>query len=151
MCTTIIDKFIWQLYRKRSTICNFLTTQTECIIPTSTRLCWKIVALEMPGYEVKFVHPLLKRHECPMCFSAMRKPVQTECGHLFCRDCLDPLLKRKRPICPLDQEEIKADSIFPDNACRREILNLEVYCPFVSGGCDWKGQLKILEVCSAII
>ena len=100
----------------------------------------------MPGYEVKFVNPLLKRHECPVCLYAMRNPVQTECGHLFCRECLDPVLKRKRPICPLDKEDINADSIFPDNACRREILNLEVYCPFVSGGCEWIGQLKKLEV-----
>ena len=100
----------------------------------------------MPGYEVKFVNPLLKRHECPVCLYAMKNPVQTECGHLFCRECLDPMLKRKRPICPLDQEEINPDSIFPDNACRREILNLEVYCSFMTSGCEWIGPLKNLEV-----
>ena len=102
----------------------------------------------MPGYEVKFVNPLLKRHECPVCLYAMRNPVQTECGHLFCRECLDPVLKRKRPICPLDKEEINPDSIFPDNACRREILNLEVYCTFMTSGCEWVGPLKNLEVCN---
>jgi hypothetical protein len=56
------------------------------------------------------------------------------------------MLKRKRPICPLDQEEINPDSIFPDNACRREILNLEVYCSFMTSGCEWIGALKNLEV-----
>ena len=101
----------------------------------------------MPGYEVKFVNVLLKRHECPICLFAMRTPVQTECGHLFCKECLEPVLKRKRPICPIDKEEIHQDSIFPDNACRREILNLDVYCKFAGSGCEWVGPLKNLEVC----
>lgn len=100
----------------------------------------------MPGYEAKFVHPILKRHECPICLFAMRNPVQTECGHLFCRECLDPVLKSHHPVCPLDKEEISQEGIFPDNACRREILNLEVGCNFVAGGCTWVGRLKDVEV-----
>jgi len=57
--------------------------------------------------EVVFVYPLLKRHVCPICLHAMRSsPVQTECGHLFCKECLDPVLRRRRPICPLDKEAI---------------------------------------------
>ena len=63
------------------------------------------------GYEAKFVHPLLKRHECPICLFAMRNPVQTECGHLFCKGCLDPVLKQRRPICPLDKEDISLDGV----------------------------------------
>ena len=47
------------------------------------------------GYEAEFVHSLLKRHECPICLFAMRNPVQTECGHLFCRACLEPVLQRR--------------------------------------------------------
>ena len=34
--------------------------------------------------------------------------------------------------------------IFPDNACRREILNLDVLCG--SSGCQWAGKLSDLEV-----
>ncbi len=101
----------------------------------------------MPGYEAKFVHPLLKRHECPICLFAMKVPVQTECGHLFCKECLEPVLKRRCPICPLDQEDITAENVFPDNACRQEINQLEVYCNFKSGGCRWGvGHLRELQV-----
>ena len=67
------------------------------------------------GYECKFVYPLLKRHECPICLLAMRNPMQTECGHLFCRDCLEPILQRKSPICPLDNEEISVEGV---SVCR---------------------------------
>ena len=70
----------------------------------------------------------------------------TDCGHDFCRDCLDPILKSKTPICPLDKEELSVDESFLDRARRREILNLEIYCQFVNGGCNWIGQLKNLEV-----
>ena len=34
--------------------------------------------------------------------------------------------------------------IFPDNACRREILNLDVECDLK--GCKWIGKLKDLDV-----
>ena len=33
--------------------------------------------------------------------------------------------------------------IFPDNACRREIINLDVHCTF---HCQWTGKLKELDV-----
>lgn len=36
--------------------------------------------------------------------------------------------------------------VFPDNACRREILSLEAYCTFMTSGCTWTGPLKELEV-----
>ena len=98
----------------------------------------------MPGYEVKCVNLLLKRHKC---LRAMKNPVQTDCGHLFCRECLEPV---KRPICPIEKEEIDAGSTFPDNACRREILGLDVYCTFMASGCEWVGPLNSLEVCAAI-
>ena len=36
--------------------------------------------------------------------------------------------------------------IFPDNACRREILHLEVYCEYMVNGCSWIGALRDLDV-----
>lgn len=106
----------------------------------------KVSVIVIDRTQVKFVNLLLKRHKCPVCLYAMRNPVQTECGHLFCQECLDPILKWNRPRCPMDKEEINPDSIFPDNACQREIQSLEVYCSFMTSGCEWIGALKNLEV-----
>ena len=100
----------------------------------------------MPGYDAKFKHSLLRRHECPICLYAMKVPVQTECGHLFCKECLEPVLKQRRPICPLDQEDISSDNVFPDN-----INLLEVYCNFKAGNCLWIGHLRDLEVCNSLL
>ena len=38
--------------------------------------------------------------------------------------------------------------IFPDYACRHEILNLDVYCMHSGSGsgCSWIGKLKDIEV-----
>ncbi|KAL5491310.1 hypothetical protein EMCRGX_G016573 [Ephydatia muelleri] len=97
------------------------------------------------GYDKMFLYPLLKRHECPICLLAMRDPVQTECGHLFCRGCLEPVLSKDTPLCPLDNASLNKDDVFPDNACRREILTLEVKCDFAASGCSWIGQLNDLQ------
>ncbi|MCG8622787.1 MAG: hypothetical protein MJE68_12425 [Proteobacteria bacterium] len=46
----------------------------------------------------------------------------------------------------MEDEEIDVNIVFPDNARRREILELEVYCISVDDGCHWIGKLKDLEV-----
>ena len=58
------------------------------------------------GYKARFVTSLLKRHECPICLCAMRDPVQTECGHLFCKGCLEPVLEGPNPVCPIEKNKI---------------------------------------------
>ncbi|XP_066451706.1 TNF receptor-associated factor 5 isoform X2 [Eleutherodactylus coqui] len=40
-----------------------------------------------------------------------------------------PLLELNEiPQCPIDKENIKSQEIFKDNCCKREVLNLMVYC-----------------------
>ena len=73
------------------------------------------------GYDKMFLYPLLKRHECPICLLAMRDPVQTECGHLFCRGCLEPVLSKDTPLCPLDNASLNKDDVSA-SLCLIEIL-----------------------------
>ena len=65
----------------------------------------------MPGYDAKFVGELQKRHECTVCKKAMKLPRQTECGHLFCKDCLEPLFTSINPHCPIDKERISREEV----------------------------------------
>ena len=65
----------------------------------------------MSGYSCTFLHPLLKRHKCLLCQLAMRDPMQTECGHLFCKDCLEQVLGSDTPLCPMDKEPISRDGV----------------------------------------
>ena len=80
----------------------------------------------LTGYEARFVEPLLKRHECPICLHAMRDPMQTECGHLFCRGCLDPVLDTPNPVCPIDKTNISRDEV--GQLCYMYMYMLGVVC-----------------------
>ncbi|XP_062498842.1 TNF receptor-associated factor 3-like [Corticium candelabrum] len=97
------------------------------------------------GFAADFEPPLDKKHECPVCYFALRDPIQTSCGHRFCTDCINQILLLPRPKCPMDNELLKSDEIFPDNFCKREILSLNVRCHNKEKGCDWRGALKELE------
>ncbi|KAL5491323.1 hypothetical protein EMCRGX_G016587 [Ephydatia muelleri] len=108
---------------------------------------------QVSGYAVKFVTQLLKRHECPICYSAMKNPVQTECGHLFCRGCLEPILDGPNPLCPLDKTAISraevrtvsTSCIFlrPTSILGLGIVHLaEIPCPFKQYGCTFVTERK---------
>ena len=45
------------------------------------------------GYDATFVKPLDKEFECPVCLLAMRDPVQTPCGHEFCKSCFSQVAR----------------------------------------------------------
>ena len=40
------------------------------------------------GYDEYFDPPLESKYECPICLLGLREPVQTSCGHRFCRRCI---------------------------------------------------------------
>ena len=40
------------------------------------------------GYDEFFDPPLESKYECPICLLGLREPVQTSCGHRFCRGCI---------------------------------------------------------------
>ena len=44
--------------------------------------------LQLGGHNLVFVDEPLSEQFCPICLFVMKNPVQTVCGHRFCRDCL---------------------------------------------------------------
>ena len=50
------------------------------------------------GYEYQFVDEVSDSQKCPVCLLPMRDAVQTlECGHRFCKDCLQRILRKIMP------------------------------------------------------
>ena len=45
------------------------------------------------GYHENFAEPLKKAYQCPICCGALRKPIQTGCGHRFCLTCFNENFK----------------------------------------------------------
>ena len=42
----------------------------------------------LEGYDENFDLPLEEKHKCKICHLGLREPVQTSCGHRFCRGCI---------------------------------------------------------------
>ncbi|XP_072504013.1 TNF receptor-associated factor 5 isoform X2 [Notamacropus eugenii] len=82
-----------------------------------------------PNMEYQFVEPLEERYKCASCHSVLHNPHQTGCGHRFCDNCILSLRELNAvSICPVDKEIIKPQEVFKDNCCKREVLNLQVFC-----------------------
>ncbi|XP_078367870.1 TNF receptor-associated factor 4-like [Oculina patagonica] len=97
------------------------------------------------GYDFEFVDALPPCQSCSICFLAMRKPVQTKCGHRYCETCLLQVLRRGNH-CPQDRNPIpKNGGFFADVAWERDILSLRVKCKRSERGCDWTEQLRDYE------
>eukprot|EP00117_Sycon_ciliatum_P045399 scpid31318/ scgid5718/ TNF receptor-associated factor 3; CAP-1; CD40 receptor-associated factor 1; CD40-binding protein; LMP1-associated protein 1 len=98
---------------------------------------------EAGGYDVFFIDPLRDAHQCPICSMALKTPVQTSCGHRFCKTCIDPIIADvENAQCPVDHEPV--DKTFADKCCEREVLSLGVRCNNYLNGCVWCGPLKDL-------
>ena len=88
------------------------------------------------GKEYLFVEETKKNLEtlqCPVCFEIVSEPVQTSCGHLFCKKCVDRVTR-----CPACREQFTS---MPDRFNNRRARSLRVKCPFMANGCKWVGDL----------
>ncbi|XP_015777910.1 PREDICTED: TNF receptor-associated factor 6-like isoform X6 [Acropora digitifera] len=102
--------------------------------------------LQSEGYDEYFDPPLENKYECPICLLGLREPVQTLCGHRFCRGCILRSIRDAGPKCPVDDQHLDEWQLNPDNFARREMLNHTVFCRFKKlHECPWKGPLSKLE------
>merc|ERR1719320_569174 len=74
----------------------------------------------------------------------MRDCVETNCGHMFCEECITSALKEKQE-CPECREKVTVSSLSSIKSIRRKILSLRVKCTGSENGCSWKGMLKDLH------
>ncbi|XP_060103204.1 TNF receptor-associated factor 5 [Heteronotia binoei] len=82
-----------------------------------------------PDVDYQFVESLEERYKCTHCHLVLHNPHQTGCGHRFCQRCITSLKELNMvPTCPVDKEIIKLEEVFKDNCCKREVLNLQVFC-----------------------
>nr|XP_058965315.1 TNF receptor-associated factor 4-like [Pocillopora verrucosa] len=102
------------------------------------------------GHDEDFVEAVDEDFQCLICHLPLKEPVQTRCGHRYCKECLDEHIKRQRSqgqslTCPFDRQNLDKDrDIFPDKATERKILSLAIRCPNV--GCKWTGEVRLKEI-----
>ena len=77
------------------------------------------------GYDAQFVD-LPDHLTCPICCTGLKAPQLTHCGHRFCKPCLEVVRRKDRSLaCPVCREELTSNQVYPDNACKRDVLNLQ--------------------------
>ncbi|OLL26636.1 LON peptidase N-terminal domain and RING finger protein [Neolecta irregularis DAH-3] len=59
--------------------------------------------------------------ECHICYLVFYEPITTECGHTFCKNCLQRAMEQN-PLCPLCRFPL-----VPEYQCNRVIFNLLNY------------------------
>jgi len=88
---------------------------------------------------------------CGKCNLILRKPVQTSCGHHFCKSCLYDSLEKteetpvKIVLCQLCKKEgtetvIDSDAIYEDRNIAKLLNSLNVAC--TNHACPWRGRLE---------
>ncbi|XP_062514736.1 TNF receptor-associated factor 6-like [Corticium candelabrum] len=112
------------------------------------------VAEAAKGFDAVFVEPVVDRLRCAICLLVLREPVQTDCGHRFCASCMSRNVGRsfqsrfigQRFPCPSCGMPLTRSETFPDNALKREILDLMIKCDRYEKSCEWVGELRYREI-----
>ncbi|XP_077984944.1 TNF receptor-associated factor 2-like isoform X1 [Glandiceps talaboti] len=88
------------------------------------------------------------KYLCIDCDLVLREPIQTYCGHRYCRLCFDEQLGSDNGPVPCkgcEKEEImdsylNRKEMHPDRAISRDLSRFAVQC--INDSCDWKGIFK---------
>ncbi|KAK3891733.1 hypothetical protein Pcinc_004378 [Petrolisthes cinctipes] len=97
------------------------------------------------GYDYVFDPPLEGKYECAICLLALRSPIQTTCGHRFCKECIYNCISESSRRCPVDNNPLTEADLFPDSCAEREILQLTVRCPNHTLGCSYNINLQYID------
>ncbi|KAL4463692.1 hypothetical protein ABPG72_009042 [Tetrahymena utriculariae] len=80
---------------------------------------------------------------CSVCHEVFRRPVIIDCGHTFCKHCIQ-LWKVNHKFCPNCRQTIQKKENLLKNLIPQQIIDeLEMNC--ASEECKWTGQLQDLE------
>ena len=98
------------------------------------------------GYKDElFEEPVDDELKCPICEKVLEAPVQGDCEHLFCLDCIQLWLKNSL-ACPLDRRQLLPSQLQPPPKIILKLLNnLKVRCAYHDYGCPVKLKLGDLK------
>ena len=83
--------------------------------------------------------PFVEPYSCPLCEGILYESVIDKCGHSFCLECSQNLLKLSQK-CPFSNLPIQPP--LPMNIVVNTVLEKQiVYCRNKSKGCEWIGKL----------
>ncbi|XP_077986555.1 TNF receptor-associated factor 2-like [Glandiceps talaboti] len=107
----------------------------------------------MPGYSPTILSEEDRDEKflCVDCSMLLKAPLQSFCGHRFCKNCIDEKLRQGQnyecPKCviedPTEDCTLTMEKVFPDRAMQREMRELKTKC--INVGCGWNGLFPRYE------
>ena len=100
---------------------------------------------DVGGYSTElFVELPLKDLICNKCEKVLRDPRQTECGHLYCAQCIAASENHSCYVSDSCSGKLSTRASSKDYQRGNQIRGFLVQCP--ERGCEWEGKLEHLEV-----
>ena len=126
--------------------CKTMSVCREDTPPTVTQVeFFRAPKVHQCGYDCEFVTapPSLLESECAICLQVLREPhLISCCGHNYCRVCIELVRKEERP-CPLCSEP--SFTVLHNGGLERALNQLQVHCTYRKAGCQWSGELGVLD------
>ena len=108
------------------------------------------------GYDYELVAEAPDRLVCKICLLPSKDPYLTVCcGHLFCKICLDNMVRAHTDMSPESEAEVQASicpvcraeefMTFSNKAADREVRQLRVCCTGKGKGCEWVGEINYIN------
>ncbi|XP_070569759.1 TNF receptor-associated factor 2-like [Ptychodera flava] len=103
----------------------------------------------MAGFSLDLLKTVEEKYICQHCQLILRDAVQTSCGHRYCKECFQGLIRDDDNECSACINEgcldslMNAEQMFPDRAISRELNEKTVRC--INDGCDWTGLFKLYQ------
>ena len=88
---------------RRSYMIRYINIKSTCILKAHCLICIPIVFImaesttdehRPEGYDEDFVEAVDEDLQCLICHLPLKEPIQTRCGHRFCKDCLEEYIRR---------------------------------------------------------
>ena len=88
---------------RRSYMIRYINIKSTCILKAHCLICIPIVFImaesttdehRPEGYDEDFVEAVDEDLQCLICHLPLKEPIQTKCGHRFCKDCLEEYIRR---------------------------------------------------------
>ena len=109
------------------------TSEAQPIWPPLARAKTEMAEVRMnslpSGYEYEFISTVLDDHHCLICHLPLREPVQTRCGHRFCKKCLNEAIRRyenRNRVLSLGFMLCSTVEIFSSNVTRHILIDVLV-------------------------
>ena len=80
---------------------------------------------------------------CTLCTEVVKTPVQTQCDHIYCGECIRRWLEGGNGTCPVDMQIVTFNSLKPLNGIAKQLLNkLIIRCKNYGDGCRLMSKLE---------